>query len=108
MIMENEDNVEAEKVDAEGTRQQRRKMARMMTKAGLPDSQTILNNVLWKIIMENKGFLKVPSKDIIDAPQNAALNIGYDEATDSVIIVAGTNDPKEPKIIGLNKEIFTG
>ena len=76
------------------SRQMRRHMERIAAKSGKQNIQTALNNVLWKIVMQNGGTINVPCSDLKQIPATAALKGTYDELTDCFIIVAGTNEPK--------------
>ncbi len=81
------------------SRQMQRHDLRLAAKSGKQNIQTALNNVLWKIVMQNGGTINVPCSDLKQIPATAALQGTYDELTDSFVIVAGT---QEPKIIEAN------
>ena len=59
------------------TRQQKRHRERIeakeKSKHGKDNMQTALNNVLWKIVMENGGIVKIPCEDLKATPAEAAL-----------------------------------
>lgn len=61
---------------------------------GKENTQTALNNLLWKIIMQNGGTLNVPLEDLKQVPANAALQAKVDSATDKFVVVAGIRPSK--------------
>ncbi len=62
------------------TRQQQRSRERSEAKAkakhGKANMQTAMNNILWKIVDNNGGFLEVPCSELKATPPEAALQGG--------------------------------
>jgi hypothetical protein len=50
-----------------------RNIARQKAKTGKPNNQTVLNNILWKIIMQNGGAISYSCEEIRQVPENACL-----------------------------------
>lgn len=67
---------------------------RLMARHGKENTQTALNNLLWKIVMQNGGTLNVPIEELKGVPDNAALQATVDSATNKFIVVAGIRPSK--------------
>ncbi len=62
---------------------------------GKQNAQHVLNTLLWQIVMQNGGKLIVPCSELKGLPENIALEIKHDPKTDTLIIIAGTQEPVE-------------
>ena len=71
-----------------------RTLKRQIAQTGKENTQTALNNLLWKIVMQNGGQLNVPLEDLKKVPANAALQATVDSATDNFVMVAGIRPSK--------------
>lgn len=57
-------------------------------------TQTAINNLLWKICMHNAGQLIVPVSEMEQIPDDAALQVTVDPATNNLIVLAGRRPSK--------------
>ena len=71
-----------------------RTIRRRLARHGKENTQTALNNLLWKIVMQNGGQLNVPLEDLKTVPANAAWQATVDSATDNFVVVAGIRPSK--------------
>ena len=70
------------------SRQVQRHRAREVAKYGKANVQTALNNVLWRIVMNNGGTLSIPRYEMDQVPPEAAIEATFDSTTNSLIIRA--------------------
>lgn len=68
------------------SRQLKRHIARENAKHGKQNAQTALNNVLWRIVMNNGGTLSISRYEMDQVPPEAALEATFDSTTNSMII----------------------
>lgn len=71
-----------------------RQMKKSIAKHGRENTQTALNNLLWKIVMQNGGTLNVPLDELKSVPVNAALSAKVDSITNKFVVVAGIRPNK--------------
>lgn len=71
-----------------------RMIRRNLAKHGKENIQTALNNLLWKIVMQNGGQINVPVEDLKRVPVNAALQAKVDSATNNLVVVAALRPSK--------------
>ncbi len=91
------------------TRHQKRLVAREQAKTGKKSPQHALNALLWSIVKENGGKLKVKCSELKAISPKAALHTHYDEESDSLIITAGTYEPpKKSNIVLPHDGLYTG
>ena len=75
-------------------------MIKSMARYNQSNAQIALNNLLWKIVMEQGGALNVPQSDLDSVPSSAALEVKFDSATNRIIVIAGNRQTKSGLIIG--------
>jgi len=76
-----------------------RKLRRQSRNDGQANVQAALNQLLWKIVMQNGGTLNVPVKDIEIIPAEAALQATVDSKTNNFVVVAGLRKKKSGLIL---------
>ena len=80
----------------------RRQLARQKARHGKENTQSALNALLWKIIMQNGGALNIPCSDLKGIPGNMILKATYTAKTDTLTVVAGTQGEKRDIIVANN------
>ena len=83
----------------------RKQIKKQQARHGKQNAQHVINTVLWKILMENGGSIKIPCSTLKQIPVTAAVMAKYDSATDSMTLIAGT---RAPKIILPNNGLIAG
>lgn len=88
------------------TRQQRRKAEREKDKGSI-NVQAIVNKLMYKILMENKGTLQFPATDLDDVPQPCSFMVEVQGG--QMRVTAGSIEPvKKSPLILPGKEIIPG
>ena len=72
---------------------------------GKRNPQHLLNTVLWKIIMQNGGAIKILCSELKKLPAGAAVQSKHNQATDSITLTAMV---RESTILLPNDGIISG
>ena len=72
----------------------KRRLIREGIKNNRENSQSAINNLLWKIIMQNGGTIAVPVEEMEQIPDDSALKVTVDSTTNKLVVVAGTRPTK--------------
>lgn len=70
--------------------------------AGKENAQHLLNTVLWQIVMQNTGVLKIPCSELKKLPANIALQVKRDSVSDQIWIVAALPEDKSNIVVPNN------
>jgi hypothetical protein len=77
----------------------RRQQMRDAGHAGKREAQDVLNTVLWQIVMQNAGTIKIPCSELRKLPPNVQLEVKRDSATDEIWIVARQPEDKSKIVV---------
>ncbi|MHC4372161.1 MAG: hypothetical protein ACYSW8_31535 [Planctomycetota bacterium] len=75
-------------------------------RAGKQSAQQLLNTVLWQIVMQNTGMLRIPCSELRKLPPNIRLEVKRDSASDEIWIIAQQPEDK-PNIVVPNDGLIT-
>jgi hypothetical protein len=67
--------------------------------AGKKNAQHLLNTVLWQIVMQNTGILKIPCSELRKLPPTIRLEVKRDSANDEIWIVARQPEDKSKIVV---------
>lgn len=72
----------------------RRQIVKKRARHGKENTQTALNNLLWKIVMQRGGKISMPVDELKKVPANAALMGQVDSKTNKFVVVAAMRPNK--------------